>query len=93
MAGKPHQHGSKTHEQFLRSLERKEDVPKAGEVESASEQPAAVTRTPSDPEARRSEFAVSRRGMNQESRDHNKHNHPGQSGYKPQKHSPAEEKH
>ena len=30
--------------------------------------------------------------MNQESRDHNKHNNPGQSGHKPQKHSPAEEK-
>ena len=29
----------------------------------------------------------------QETREHNKHNHPGQSGHKPQKHSPAEEKH
>ena len=29
----------------------------------------------------------------QESRDHNKHNNPGQTGHKPQKHSPAEEKH
>ena len=29
----------------------------------------------------------------QETRDHNKHNHAGQSGHKPQKHSPAEEKH
>ncbi len=28
----------------------------------------------------------------QESRDHNKHNNPGQSGHKPQKHSPEEEK-
>lgn len=28
----------------------------------------------------------------QESRDHNKHNDPGQSRQKPQKHSPAEEK-
>lgn len=29
----------------------------------------------------------------QETRDHNKHNHAGQSGHKPQKHNPAEEKH
>jgi hypothetical protein len=29
--------------------------------------------------------------LNQES-DHNKHNDPGQSGHKPQKHSPSEEK-
>jgi hypothetical protein len=28
----------------------------------------------------------------QESRDHNKHNNAGQSGHKPQQHSPAEEK-
>jgi hypothetical protein len=29
----------------------------------------------------------------QESRDHNKHNNSGQSGHKPQRHNPAEEKH
>ena len=29
----------------------------------------------------------------QESRDHNKHNHQGQGEQKPQKHSPAQEKH
>src|SRR3954452_22773035 len=29
----------------------------------------------------------------QESRDHNKHNNDGQSGHKPQRHSPAEGKH
>ena len=29
----------------------------------------------------------------QETREHNKHNEPGQSGHKPQKHSPAQEKH
>jgi hypothetical protein len=28
----------------------------------------------------------------QESRDHNKHNNPGQSGHKPQEHSPEQEK-
>jgi hypothetical protein len=42
---------------------------------------------------RQSEFPVSRRGMHQESRDHNKHNDPGQSGHKPQEPSPAQEKH
>ena len=31
--------------------------------------------------------------MNQESRDHNKHNNSGQSGHKPQKHTPDQEKH
>jgi hypothetical protein len=29
----------------------------------------------------------------QETRDHNKHNNAGQSGHKPQQHSPAQEKH
>ncbi|WP_203155803.1 hypothetical protein [Methylobacterium aquaticum] len=28
----------------------------------------------------------------QESRDHHTHNHPGQDGHEPQRHSPAEEK-
>ena len=28
-----------------------------------------------------------------ESRDHNKHNNPGQSGHKPQQPNPAQEKH
>ena len=32
-------------------------------------------------------------GAHQESRDHNKHNHQEQSGHKPQKPSPAQEKH
>jgi hypothetical protein len=32
-------------------------------------------------------------GQHQESRDHNKHNRSGQGDHKPQKHSPAEEKH
>ncbi len=32
-------------------------------------------------------------GSQQENRDHNKHNASGQSGHKPQAHSPAEEKH
>jgi hypothetical protein len=77
--------GPKTHEQQLRTLERKPDVPNARRTES----PAAPTLKRAD--ARQSEYPVSRGGMNQES-DHNKHNDGGQSGHKPQKHSPAEEK-
>ena len=77
--------GKKTHEQHKRMLERKpgpEDSDEAGENAGR-----AVHR----PEARSSEFPVSRGGLNQES-DHNKHNDPGQGGHKPQKHGPAEEK-
>ena len=85
--------GNKTHEQFLRNLEHKGDMPKPGDAELGGDTAAAATPQPHDPDARRSEFSVSRGGMNQESRDHNKHNNPGQSGHKPQKHSPAEEKH
>ena len=83
--------GQKTHEQQLRILERKDDMPKANEVEVAADGPAGV-QPPHDTDARQSEFSVSRGGMHQESRDHNKHNNSGQSGHKPQKHSPAEEK-
>ena len=42
--------------------------------------------------ARGSEFPVSSGGSHQESRDHNKHNDPGQSGHKPQEPSSAQEK-
>ena len=31
-------------------------------------------------------------GTHQESRDHHKHNNPGQEGHKPQRHTPAQEK-
>jgi hypothetical protein len=43
--------------------------------------------------ARQGEIPVSGGGPHQESRDHNKHNDPGQSGHKPQEPSPAQEKH
>ena len=84
--------GQRTHEQFRRTLERKDDLADRQELESSGSPPGS-TRTPRTDSARQSEMPVSRRGMNQESRDHNKHNHPGQSGHKPQKHGPAEEKH
>ena len=85
--------GRKTHEQQLRILERKPEVPDARRSEStmkrAGRNAAHQVRRP----ARASEFPVSRGGVNQESRDHNKHNHPGQKGHRPQRHGPAEEKH
>jgi hypothetical protein len=37
-------------------------------------------------------MVLSRGGVNQESRDHNKHNRSGQTGHKPQRHAPAEQK-
>ena len=65
--------GPKTHEQQLRTLERKPSVNER--LKPSSPQP--------DRGARKSEFPISRQGMNQESQ-HNKHNNSGQSGHKPQ---------
>lgn len=84
--------GRKTHEQRIRTLERKSDVPDRRQVESALRRGGADRARDAEAEARASEFPVSRGGMNQESRDHNKHNRGGQKGHKPQKHGPAEEK-
>jgi hypothetical protein len=82
--------GDKTHEQLQRTLERKDDVAKPGEA--ASPQDGNATRAQTHPDARQSEFPVSRGGMHQETRGQNKHNDPGQTGHKPQRHGPAEEK-
>src|SRR5215207_5890842 len=76
---------SKTREQFKRTLERKPDMPKQGDAATLGN-PADTTHPPHTPEARQSELPVSRGGMNQESREHNKHNHPTQGGHGPQKH-------
>ena len=81
--------GNKTHEQHQRILERKDEMGKT--TEAGGQQEAGAQ--PHDRDARQSEMPVSRGGMNQESRDHNKHNHGGQTGHGPQEHSPAEEKH
>ncbi|MCK1639177.1 hypothetical protein IVA95_16590 [Bradyrhizobium sp. 157] len=77
--------GKKTHEQQLRILERRPDVPDARQMgeEIARTQQTGGAKTIKR-EARQSEFPVSRGGLNQESQ-HNKHNRPGQSGHKPQK--------
>jgi hypothetical protein len=78
--------GKKTHEQQLRILERRPDVPDARQIQAeiARAQRDGGAKTPTHSEARQSEFAVSRAGLNQESQ-HNKHNHQAQSGHKPQK--------
>jgi len=77
--------GKKTHEQQLRILERKPDVPDARQIEeeAARTQHDSGAKT-AKRSGRQSEFPVSRGGLNQESQ-HNKHNHSGQSGHKPQK--------
>jgi hypothetical protein len=81
----PDRQGRKTHEQQIRMLERKSDVPDARQLEEEMpEIPHEASRLPRHSEARASEFAVSRGGLNQESH-HNKHNHPSQSGHKPPK--------
>jgi hypothetical protein len=56
-----------------------------------TERPSTSPRARKHPNARQSEFPVSRSGMNQES-DHNKHNESGQSGHEPQRPTPAQEK-
>ena len=88
----PGNQGGQTTEQQKHMLERKDDVPKTTDVIIGDGAEVPTTKTAKHPEARASEFSVSRTGMNQESRQHNKHNNPGQSGHKPQKHGPAEEK-
>ncbi|MCK1707930.1 hypothetical protein IVA83_01785 [Bradyrhizobium sp. 143] len=77
--------GKKTHEQQLRILERKPDLPDARQIEdeTARTQHDSGAKT-AKRSGRQSEFPVSRGGLNQESQ-HNKHNHSGQSGHKPQK--------
>jgi hypothetical protein len=85
--------GRKTHEQQLRTLERQPDVPDGRQTEAATnragrDEAAHVPKRA----ARESEFPVSRGGLHQESRDHNKHNRSGQAGHKPQQHGPAEQK-
>lgn len=58
----------------IRMLERKPDMPDARQIEEGmSDIPREAARLPRYGEARQSEFAVSRGGLNQESR-HNKHN-------------------
>ncbi|HEX2137699.1 MAG TPA: hypothetical protein VHG30_17690 [Microvirga sp.] len=45
---------------------------------------------PSAPES--SQGGAAHEGTHRETREHNKHNDPGQAGHKPQRHTPAQEK-
>jgi hypothetical protein len=66
-------------------LERKPDFPDERQLGSELVRAqAGSAKSPKYPEARQSEFSVSRGGLNQESQ-HNKHNHENQRGHKPQK--------
>jgi hypothetical protein len=84
--------GKKTHEQQLRILERRSDVPSPHQAGPQNQQDVQPPR-PAHQHVRATEFPVSRTGMHQESRDHNKHNHQTQDGHKPQQLGPANEKH
>lgn len=63
--------GNKTHEKQVQTFERQDDYHRPEHQETA-----AGGQDVKHPEARDSEFPVSRGGMNQESRQHNKHNNP-----------------
>ncbi|MDC7789862.1 hypothetical protein PQJ75_14140 [Rhodoplanes sp. TEM] len=92
MDTKPGLQGRKTHEQQLRILERRDDVPDARRMEAElAAAPHEGTAELVDPDARQSEFPVSRGGVHQESRTHNKHNNQGQPGHEPQTHGEAEQ--
>jgi hypothetical protein len=63
--------GNKTHDKQIQTFERRDDL------HQPTDQPGdAPERHPRHPNARQSEMPVSRGGMNQESRQHNKHNDP-----------------
>jgi hypothetical protein len=58
----PGNQGGKTNEQQKHMLERKDDVPKTTEVIIADGTEVGATKTPNHPDARASEFSVSRAG-------------------------------
>ncbi|ACA16457.1 hypothetical protein M446_1992 [Methylobacterium sp. 4-46] len=70
-------HGDKTHAQHQRIIEHRE----------GRNVPAGGDRVRSSADPARPPTT------HQESRDHNKHNNPGQDGHRPQTHRPGEEKH
>ncbi|MDB5595144.1 MAG: hypothetical protein JWM36_2105 [Hyphomicrobiales bacterium] len=89
--------GNKTHEQQIRTFERKDDVPKQGEypthVSNAEIAERAAKSAASRETSDEAGISTGHRADDQESRDHNTHNHGGQDGHGPQKHNRAEEKH
>ncbi|MCP3368826.1 hypothetical protein [Bradyrhizobium cajani] len=83
--------GRKTHEQQVRILERKPDVPDARELDRAlgdNVEDIAVHRA--QPEARRGEFPVSHGGLNQEN---DKHKDFEQGGHQRPRPRPGQRKH
>ncbi len=81
--------GNKTHEHQLRQIQEGQE---SQDWREGAEHPQATKSAASLDDPRQTGNPNSSQGMNQESRDHNKHNNSGQSGHKPQKHSPNEEK-
>jgi hypothetical protein len=75
--------GDKTHDLQVRTFERKDGLPKARDRDAN----IGSGRVPEENRA-----ASGPAGTNRESRDHHKHNNPGQSGHKPQRHGVAEQK-
>jgi hypothetical protein len=69
---KSHSQGPKTVEQRKRMLEGKDDMPRRDGDGEISDDDVERKAQHLDPAARQSEFPVSRGGMNQESRQHNK---------------------
>lgn len=63
--------GRKTHEQQFRTFERKPDVPDPRNPASMPEREPGIAARDRKDKARQSEFPISHRGMNQESK-HNK---------------------
>lgn len=85
--------GNKTHDQQVRILERKEGLAKADDRDAALGSGQIGGPAPSTGATDHDNGAFpALSGTNRESRDHNKHNHPGQEGHGRQKHHPAEEK-
>jgi len=84
--------GDKTHEQQLRMFERKPDVPDPRRTAEALQEEHSGPAEATADEPRDEKYPVSPQGLHQENRDHNKHNHQGQSGHRPQSHTPDQEK-
>jgi len=69
---KSHSQGAKTVEQRKRTLERKDDLPRKDADGNIADDDVERDVQQFDQDARESEFPISRGGMNQEDRRHNK---------------------
>ena len=77
--------GPKTHEHQKRQIAEGSDSQNVRPDPDSTTHSAATTAGPQDDNPN-----MVTQATNRESRDHNKNNHQGQSGHKPQKHSPDE---